>query len=169
MCGRYFFDIDDSDISKQIVKRINELDLKDFKTKDIYPGDKCLCMIAKGNGLIDLSVKHWGINKLINGRRETVKEKKTFRNLRRCAVIANGFYEWNNSDKYEITALDKYIYLGCLFDNQNDFVILTKEANEDMSEIHNRMPLIMNQKEMIKYLYGSDNISDKHLTLKLTD
>ena len=169
MCGRYEFNILADSKGKQIKEQVKKLNLV-FKEGEIFCGDKVLCVIPK-ESKIDLSVMKWGIQTkslLINARSETLKDKPTFKRImnRRCAVICNGFYEWDkNKNKFYINFKDKYMYLACIFNELNELVILTQEANdEDFKKIHNRIPIIMNQEEMINYVHGfGSKITNKDL------
>lgn len=124
-------------------------------------------------------IPHWAKNDEIkawtlNAKIETVAEKPSFRDVvsQRCLVIANGFYEWQwldsagkNKVKYEIRIdNDKLFAFAGLYsqwrDNitgevKNTYTIVTTEANELMSEIHNikkRMPVILRPEDEYKWL-----------------
>jgi putative SOS response-associated peptidase YedK len=95
----------------------------------------------------------------INARSETAADKPMFRSLlkyRRCIVPANGFYEWKRHDSR--TKRPFYIHLNgeplMLFAGLWDeaetedgplqsFTILTTSANEQMADLHDRMPVIL--------------------------
>ena len=100
---------------------------------------------------------------LINARSETIHEKPAFRNAfrnRRCLILADGFYEWkkdenqkkNPSIPFYFSLMDHrpFMFAG-LWENWispnnekiNSFTIITCEANEIVSPIHNRMPVIL--------------------------
>ncbi|MBP6456852.1 MAG: SOS response-associated peptidase [Chitinophagaceae bacterium] len=117
-------------------------------------------------GLIPFWAKDDSIKKnTLNARIETIHEKPSFRNAvnNRCLILADGFYEWQWIDdkgkqkqKYLITLSNDELFAfaglwsewidkqtGELF---NTYTILTTEANELMTEIHNtkkRMPIII--------------------------
>lgn len=96
---------------------------------------------------------------------ETIHEKPSFRNVvnNRCLIVADGFYEWQWLDekgkqkqKFQLTLPDNELlaFAGILsewLDKSigeliNTYSILTTEANELMSKIHNtkkRMPVIV--------------------------
>ncbi len=117
-------------------------------------------------GLIPYWAKDDGIKKMtLNARIETINEKPAFRNSvkNRCMILADGFYEWQwldakgkNKQKYLITLADEeaFAFAG-LWSEWVDkstgellktYTILTTEANELMSSIHNskkRMPVIL--------------------------
>ena len=103
---------------------------------------------------------------IINARAESAAEKPTFREAwekHRCVVPASWYFEWQHLPsedgrstvkmKYAIQPKDGNItYLCGLYRIENGlpvFVILTKEAGEDVAHIHDRMPLIL-PKEAIK-------------------
>lgn len=101
----------------------------------------------------------------LNAKIETLTEKPSFRNAinNRCLIIADGFYEWKWLDpkgkkkqKYLITLPDSKLFaFGGLWSKWTDkstgeimhtYTIVTTEANELMSQIHNskkRMPVIL--------------------------
>jgi putative SOS response-associated peptidase YedK len=105
---------------------------------------------------------------LINVKAETLLEKKTFqKNLehKRCIIPATGFYEWKPVDgkkqPYYIQIKDSPIFsfAGIWSEDKNDdgsvkrtFAIITTEANELMSEIHNRMPVILHPEDEFEWL-----------------
>lgn len=112
-----------------------------------------------------LSKLFWGIvskdkKLIINARVESVKEKTMFsesiRN-RRCILPAAGFYEWDaNKTKYMFKRADeKSIYLAGFYDlneNRDSFVILTTAANASMKPVHDRMPVMIDKRNLSDYL-----------------
>ena len=117
-------------------------------------------------GLIPFWAKDRSIQKqTLNARIETIKEKPSFRNNynKRCLVLVKGFYEWKHLDltgksksKHFLTVKNQEIFsLGGIYSHWTDmktgeeitsFSIVTTEANELMTEIHNtkhRMPVVL--------------------------
>ena len=114
----------------------------------------------------------------LNARIESVKEKNAFRQSvdNRCLVIANGYYEWQWLDKagkkkskFGIgIGNDELFAFAGLFSEWTDretgeirptFSILTTQANEVMSEIHNtkkRMPVILKPEDESAWLHGAE-------------
>jgi putative SOS response-associated peptidase YedK len=96
-------------------------------------------------------------NKMINARAETVSEKPSFRSAfkkRRCLILADGFYEWQKTDSgkqpFYIHMEDgsPFAFAGLWEDWKNgeeirSCAIITTDANDLMSEIHHRMPVIL--------------------------
>ncbi len=98
MCGRYSLKLSNSRKGKQLSERSAKLGLK-YKEGEIFPGDQVLCVIPR-ESLIDLSVMKWGIQNRffqINARYESLQDSISYADMkkRRCAVVCNGFYEWD--------------------------------------------------------------------------
>lgn len=130
-------------------------------------------------------IPHWAnvdsIKKFtLNAKSETIHEKPSFKNAvqNRCIILIDGFYEWKwldakgkNKQKYLITLPNNEafafagIYSHWLDKNSGEitktYTILTTEANELMSEIHNtkkRMPIILSPTNEINWLQGDTAI-----------
>lgn len=128
-------------------------------------------------------IPHWSKNDQIkkatlNAKIETVNEKPAFRDAvyNRCLVIANGFYEWQWKDakgmekqKYLLTSAEDEIFafagIYSLWTSPQtrdpiySYSILTTEANELMSEIHNnkkRMPVVLHHIDHKAWLEGKE-------------
>jgi putative SOS response-associated peptidase YedK len=130
-------------------------------------------------GLIPFWAKDDNIKKnTLNAKIETINEKPSFRNVvnNRCLVLADGFYEWQWLDdkgkqkqKYELTLPDNeaFAFAG-LYSEWLDkstgelritYSILTTEANELMSKIHNtkkRMPVIVATDNEQDWIHGNE-------------
>ena len=145
----------------------------------------------KDTGIIELYkwglIPHWAkditIRKnTLNARIETINQKPSFRDAvkNRCLVLVDGFYEWQwldpkgkNKQKYLITfPNDEVFSLAGLWSEWTDkltgeilntYTILTTEANELMSQIHNsqkRMPVILSPNNETDWLNGKELISE---------
>ena len=110
-------------------------------------------------------VPHWAKGeefglKLINVRSESAMEKPMFKpllNRQRCLVPATGFYEWQNQGNRKRPYLirvkeQEYFAMAGIYDTWSKegkelvtFSILTTAANEAISSIHDRMPVILRQ------------------------
>lgn len=131
---------------------------------------------------------HWGLipewsqddtirNYTLNARIETLSEKKSFKHViqNRCLIMADGFYEWqwltkngSRKQKYLITLPDEplFSFAGIHskwmnFDGHtiNSYTIITTQANELMSKIHNtkqRMPVILERSDEQSWLEGEN-------------
>ena len=130
-------------------------------------------------GLIPSWAKDRSIQKqTLNARIETIAEKPSYRNnyQKRCLVLVKGFYEWKWLDgkgkvkqKHFLTLPNtKLIALGGIYGTWTDqesgeqlttFSIVTTEANELMTEIHNikrRMPIVLTKAMEKEWLTDRD-------------
>ncbi len=102
---------------------------------------------------------------MINARAETLTQKPSFKNSfkeRRCLVLADGFYEWRKTEKknikipmrFVLKSQEPFAFAG-LWDAWQkpdgdmllSFTIITTEANDLMQPIHDRMPVILREKD----------------------
>lgn len=125
-------------------------------------------------------VPHWsedGKNsgRLINARSEGIEAKPSFRvpiRKRRCLVPADSFYEWRTvgKDKQPYRILlenrDLMVFAG-IWDvwyhgdyGLKTFSILTTAANEDVADIHNRMPVLLTNTEEQRRWLESDDLDE---------
>jgi putative SOS response-associated peptidase YedK len=116
------------------------------------------------------SLADWKGVTTINARAETVATSATYRKpfqSRRCIVPADWFYEWKTTDngtkKPYVIRLKSGAPLAfaglwdAWHDKANDtwlqsYTIITTEANELMSAIHSRMPVILQPKDWARWL-----------------
>jgi putative SOS response-associated peptidase YedK len=124
-------------------------------------------------GLIPSWSKDDSIKKYtLNARHETVNQKPSFKNAKRCLIFADGFYEWKWLDakgtkkqKYLIEYPDSELFaFAGLYDQWVDketgeiirsCSILTTQAKGIMREIHNsklRMPVTINKSNFNEWL-----------------
>ncbi|MGC4004661.1 MAG: SOS response-associated peptidase [Pirellulales bacterium] len=110
----------------------------------------------------------------INARGDTLAEKPSFRTAykkRRCLIIADGYYEWRTEGKkklpfiYELDGGKPIAFAG-LFeqwwgkgedkrpddDPLQSCTIVTTDANKLASEIHDRMPVILDPSDYDEWL-----------------
>jgi len=129
-------------------------------------------------GLIPPWAKNDEIQKnTLNARLETIHEKPSFKYVlqNRCLIPADAFFEWQWLDpkgkekqKYRICLPDDSLFSFAGLYNQwvdpnsgevkNTYTILTTEANELMSIIHNskkRMPIILTPNDESNWLSGT--------------
>ncbi|MGE5655557.1 MAG: SOS response-associated peptidase [Actinomycetota bacterium] len=98
-------------------------------------------------------------NRMINARVETVAEKPAFRNAlkqRRCLVLADGFYEWQQQGKqkqpyyFQVNQGEPFAFAGLWETWQSpederivSCTLITTVANDKVQPIHDRMPVIL--------------------------
>lgn len=112
---------------------------------------------------------------LINARAETVAEKPSFRHAlksRRCLVLMSGFFEWLRTEQlkqpyYICKTSGELLAVAGLWEqwqsNEGEVIysccMLTTDANEQMSSLHHRMPVILNKEQQALWL--EDRVLDK--------
>jgi putative SOS response-associated peptidase YedK len=116
-------------------------------------------------------------NKMINARSESVFEKASFRNAirkKRCIVPASGFYEWKRGGRerqpflFRRTNGRPFALAGLWESNAavpegpvETFTILTTTANALMEPLHDRMPVILPDSALRRWLDPTEeNVRD---------
>ncbi len=131
---------------------------------------------------------------LINARSESVAEKPSFRNLisrHRCVMPMNAYYEWKPMKKMGKAMKQPFAFFpGTVsgYDHQSHFAVaslwstwrdadgrelntcvaLTTEANERVSQVHNRMPVLLTQDGIAQWL-SEDVSAPLHLAQGIPD
>ncbi len=158
---------------------------------NIAPTDFNPVLLSKNNKR-NVKMMRWGLipswakddkfaAKMINARAETLTENPSFRSLinsNRCVIISDGFYEWmktaGQKQPYYIKHPDHSLMpmagLWGLWKNAAgiplySYTIITTKANQQMSFLHERMPVIL-AKENIDQWINSDN-TNKNEALNL--
>ena len=165
MCGRYVVTNPVSK-TKKIVKSAIKVEDMDNYNAHPYQNLPVIKKYINGNTLENLKwgiIPSWSKNinfkPLINARLETINEKISFKKLikiTRCVVVADGFYEWKRKEKskipyYFLREDKKIIYFAAIYE-KNQFCLITEQANNNIAEIHHRQPVILNEKDVNKYL-----------------
>ena len=166
MCGRYV-------ITKPVSKTLDlvktNIKVEDTDNFNAHPSQKLPVIKSYTNGKA-LENLEWGLipswakdkkdfKPLINARVETLVEKISFKKLiqtSRCLVVADGYYEWKRVEKEKVPYFfqrednDLIFFAGIFQDNK--FCIITRVASNEIKEIHNREPLIINKSQINNYL-----------------
>jgi len=83
---------------------------------------------------------------IINARIETLHKRPLFRDLlknHRCLILADGFYEWKDNQPYYFYLKDRKLFAFAGLWQDDHCVIITKPAERNMRNIHERMPVIL--------------------------
>lgn len=167
MCGRYtVFTQNDDSLMLTLLSQAGFTDMPG----DIYPTD-CAPILASVEGKIKSRFAYWGLpspsdpsRPVINSRSETACVKRFFKDAlyyRRCVIPATGFYEWSRETKlkYLFSARDsEMIFMAGAYNEYGPvkkFVIFTRDADDDISDIHNRMPVLLPQQRVRDYLFDA--------------
>jgi putative SOS response-associated peptidase YedK len=144
---------------------------------NVAPTDPGYVVVQSKEGVRQLRVLRWGLvpswskdakgaARMINARRESVKEKPAFRKAfasRRCLVPADGYYEWKQegTDKqpWYLSTPDPLAMAG-LYEHwkQPDgtwlstYTVITTSAPDDLGEIHDRTPLLVPREHWGRWL-----------------
>ena len=134
----------------------------------------------------ELSMFRWGLvpfwakepsigNRMINARAETVAEKPSFRAAyrhRRCLLLADGFYEWKKEGAGKVPYFISlasgapFAFAGLWESWQSkdsaeviqSAAVITTAANEFISTIHHRMPVILQADTADRWLAGDNEL-----------
>lgn len=181
MCGVFYVD---DDTMREIEKIARKIDQKSAATGDVHPSQPALILRADHGKMVSEVLKwgyeaYWKKTLIFNARSETVQERPMFRRdfeERRCLIPAGKFYEWKQDstkqkEKYEFFTPDKILYLVGIYhkDPEGDrFTILTREADGCMTGVHPRMPLILYEKDIGKWLFSREE-AEKLLACNYTE
>lgn len=177
MCGRYSLFAD----FREIEERFGEATFEEDEYEESYniaPSQMVLSVINDGVknrlgylkwGLVPSWAKDSKVGfKMINARAETVHEKPSFRaafKKKRCLIVADSFYEWKRTENRKVPMRIKMknnelFAMAGLWESWKSpsgelvhtCTILTTEPNDLMSTIHDRMPVILKQKDEQSWL-----------------
>ncbi len=188
MCGRYSFVASKEKTQKQLGIKIQGVLQPNY---NIAPTN--MAYVIAGDKPTDVQRMVWGLipywsgeiaaggGNLINARAEGIAAKSSFRmpiRQRRCLVLADSFYEWSVYGKqklpHRILFSDAAIMpMAGIWDTWersdrqivHSFSIITTQANEDMQEIHDRMPVILTSNEEQQLWLGNDTELNTALNL----
>lgn len=105
--------------------------------------------------------------RLINARSESVFDKPIWKSAilhRRCLVPANGFYEWqkrlDGKHPFYIHPKDQNLFMfagvweSWTYQDRewHTYAILTTVPNHEMTDIHDRMPVILHKEDRAQWL-----------------
>lgn len=113
--------------------------------------------------------------RLINARADTLAQKPAFRDAyrwRRCLVPASGFYEWkkvsSGKQPWYVTSADgTMMAFAGLWERWRppgaeptlSFTIITTDPNDQLKELHDRMPAILEPEDFDAWLNDEDPLS----------
>jgi putative SOS response-associated peptidase YedK len=165
MCGRFYYgeNIDVTPYVRILERNYDQTILNLWQHGETAPSQVCLTLTAPDQP--QLMRWHYlaGSHPIINTRIESLQTNPLFVDdfkLRRCVIIASGFYEWDaGHQRYYITSnTGQPIYLAGLYQTQKDlsgFSIITKPATTTKA-IHSRTPAVLNQDQATTYLTKFD-------------
>ena len=169
MCGRYTASWSKAQFEKTFNVQPPLFEGNTFESYNIAPTTQApIVRLSKGKR--EASLAKWGLipkwvdkpldfkANMFNARSETILEKASFKRpfkSQRCLVPVSGFYEWRgkagSKQPYHIRlGEDEPFALAGVWDywekgdaSITSYTIITTEANEQMQDIHHRMPVIL--------------------------
>jgi len=181
MCGRYVYTAED-DLQAHydaVFDNDQAREQAQHPNFNVAPSQLMPVVWHRESGRV-IGLKRWGLipfwakdpkigYKMINARAETVNSKPAFREAfkrHRCLVPANGYYEWQQIDKKTKQPMfihrkdNQPISLAGLFDTWRDedgkeiesYTIITTTPSHSLATIHDRMPVVLTQKEEEEWL-----------------
>lgn len=169
MCGRFSLQTPVPDLAELFEADARSVQARDARfniapTEDVLivrPSDEGRRLAGVRWGLIPNWAKAPGdLPLMINARAETLEIKPAFRDLipdRRCAVLADGFFEWRKErglkQPYFVRRRDRMpLAFAGLWDRWRgpegpieSCSIVTTEANHLLEPLHHRMPVILDE------------------------
>ncbi len=177
MCGRFTLTMDPYHLQQAFPWAEIPVDLS--PRYNIAPSQMVAAIPNTGENKV--SMFKWGLipawakdpaigDRMINARAESLADKPSFRNAykrRRCLILADGFYEWqqnpagkgkqpvfihlNSSKPFAFAGLWE-IWKPKEGSEIRSCTIITTEPNSLISQIHNRMPVILNSEFYQRWL-----------------
>jgi putative SOS response-associated peptidase YedK len=181
MCGRFTLTVSLEELLRIVKTRydIFDLDMSGYRPRyNIAPSQEVWAIIHDGTKY-RLGKLKWGLvppyaedvkigYSLINAKAETLMYKPSFKpslEKRRCIILADGFYEWQKTDSGKLPhrfivsdqPLIAFAGLWSSFTQKDGkklytCAIITTKANNVMAPIHDRMPVILDEKEQQMWL-----------------
>jgi putative SOS response-associated peptidase YedK len=185
MCGRFAQNFTGDKLQKKY-HTINNLSFE--PNYNIAPSSNVPIIVLDNSGL-KIEFMKWGLvphwskdaeigNNMINARAETILEKPSFKSSfksKRCIIPVSNFYEWDKSKQpYYVTSKDNIFSLAGIWDEWktptgnplHTFTIITTDANLDLVSIHNRMPVILDDKDVSTWFNPSVKAEELQTLLK---
>ncbi|WGW05489.1 SOS response-associated peptidase [Tropicibacter oceani] len=177
MCGRFAITLP-PDAMAQLFSAVPANDLPPVPNYNVCPTNQ-VHVVRSEEGQRRLGAMRWGFLPhwykatnggplLINARAETIAEKPAFKAAcreRRCLIPVTGFYEWTKDEAgnrlpWYIHAADggPLVFAGVWQDwaqgeeRHRTCAIVTTGANDQISKIHHRMPVILDKNDWGKWL-----------------
>jgi putative SOS response-associated peptidase YedK len=176
MCGRFALGIP----RKKLAEEFGLDAVPDAPDRfNIAPGQLVEAVVDAGLGRREMRLFRWGLipswskegskgRGFVNARIETAAEKPSFRaamRYRRCLLPASGFYEWQvrpgGKQPWYFHRADGRLaalaglwesYEGAMGEIVESCAILTTEADEAVSPVHERMPVAVSPEDYGRWL-----------------
>ena len=168
MCGRYTLSVSNK-------PAVAKLGLQASDRFNIAPQSQ---VVIKTDAS-DHASAHWGIplggfgvsRFVTDARFETLDAKPLFRDLARCAFLADGWYEWQRIGPrkqpwYHHRGGDLF-YMAGVYQGGTGCAVVTQGATEPLAEIHHRQPVLLDEQYLAAWLNGAQS-SEELPTLEIS-
>lgn len=179
MCGRFTLTSELSDILATFSVKKEDV-LYEYSPRYNIAPSQTVAVMTNFDGTRTIEGYRWGLvprwakdikigYSMINARAESLSTKPAFRNLlsrNRVAIISDGFYEWKKHEdggkqpyRFQMKSREVYGFAGLYDEWKNpegellrSCTIITTRPNKLVSEVHDRMPVIMDSIALDKWL-----------------
>ena len=153
MCGRYTLSVSNK-------PAVAKLGLQSADRFNIAPQSQVVIQTATGHH----ESAHWGIplggsgasGFITNARFETLDAKPLFRDLVRCALLADGWYEWQRSGSKKQPWYHhrdgSLFYMAGVYHSDIGCAVVTQGAIGPLAEIHHRQPVLLDEQRLDLWL-----------------
>ncbi len=176
MCGRYTLTCPDGEalVRSLPFDEINETRIRFRPRYNVAPGQSCP-VIHLDAGKPVLVEGSWGFARaggglVINARSETAAQSPLFRDAfrrGRCLVPADGFLEWRKEGRINQPHLfrrpDGQVFVMAGLWQDERYVVLTRDADGQVAEIHDRMPVLLEGPSVRRWLDDGEIASGPEL------
>lgn len=185
MCGRYSLKLNPSEHLRQVFPGIQFDPGFEFRPIENVCPTFQMPVLLNAKSVPFVTLLRWGLipswsreekpdTGIINARSETVGVKPSFKGSfrrKRCIVPVDSYYEWKREDKIKtpfrfFKRFEPHLLLAGLWDEWErpagllrTFCILTTAANRSVSEIHDRMPVILTSNQAGQWLETNEDTS----------
>jgi len=158
MCGRYTLSISNK-------PAVAKLGLQSADRFNIAPQSQVVIQTDAS----DHALAHWGIplggsgasRFVTNARFETLDAKPLFRDLARCALLTDGWYEWqrvgSKKQPWYHHRDGSLFYMAGVIQPGVGCAVVTRGATEPLAEIHHRQPVLLDEEHLDLWLNGAQS------------
>ena len=177
MCGRYTLACPDAEtlIRSLPFDEFSETRIEFRPRYNIAPGQRSpVVYLQRGEPILADGL--WGFARsggglAINARSETAERTALFRDAfrdGRCLVPADGFFEWRKEGRakqpYLFRRRDGRLFVMAGLWRDGRYVILTRNSDTEVAEIHGRMPVLLDGDDARRWLATGELAEPPDLT-----
>ena len=161
MCGRYTLSVSNKPaVAKLGLQRVDRF--------NIAPQSQVVIKTDAG----DHTAAYWGIPlgrsgascSVTNARLETLDAKPLFRDLARCALLTDGWYEWQRVGQKKQPWYQHrdgaLFYLAGVYQSGIGCAVVTQGAIAPLAEIHHRQPVLLDDECLHMWLDGEQSFGE---------